>query len=224
MVIINNEGEEVIVRGILLSVIMDVLVKCLMQNFVQFNGFNGCFYCMQWGISVKISVKGYIYVYSFNRENFFKGYEIGRIYEIILKYAYDVYKLKLEGKYVFVFGVKGYLWFMFILGFDIIKGVVVDCMYCVLLGVIKMLMMLWFDKIYVSEDQSILKRVEEVDRCLFYINLFNCILRVLRSIEIDFVYWKVLEFCLFLFFYGIFFVFGIFYLMCIFSILCCLWK
>lgn len=101
---------------------------------------------------MKISVKGYIYVYSFNRENFFKGYEIGRIYEIILKYAYDVYKLKLEGKYVFVFGVKGYSWFMFILGFDIIKGVVVDCMYCVLLGVIKMLMMLWFDKIYVSED------------------------------------------------------------------------
>lgn len=109
----------------------------------------------------------------------------------------------MEKSYVFVCGVKGYLWFMFILGFDIIKGVVVDYMYCVFLGVTKIFMILWFDKLYVIEFWNISKKVEEVDRCLFNIILFNCILRALRSILKDFVYWKVFEFRSFFFFYGI---------------------
>lgn len=203
MAITNNEGEEVTVRGILLSATMDAPAKCLMQNFVQFNGFNGCPYCMQRGTSVKTSAKGHTHAYPFNRENPCKGYETGRTHETTLKHAYDAHKSKLEGKYAPVFGVKGYSWFMFIPGFDIIKGVAVDYMHCVLLGVTKMLMMLWFDKTHASEDWSISKRVEEVDRRLLHINPPNCISRAPRSIETDFAHWKASEFRSFLFFYGI---------------------
>ena len=56
-----------------------------------------------------------------------------------LQHAYEAHKSKLEGKYAPVCGVKGYSWFMFIPGFDIIKGIAVDYMHCVLLGVTKML-------------------------------------------------------------------------------------
>ena len=40
---------------------------------------------------------------------------------------------------------------MFIPGFDIIKGIAVDNMHCVLLGVTKTLMTLWFDKSHTAE-------------------------------------------------------------------------
>ena len=54
---------------------------------------------------------------------------------------------------------------MFLPGFDIIKGVAVDYMHCVLIGVTKMFMTLWFDKTHASEDGSIQERVQ-VDRRL----------------------------------------------------------
>ena len=120
-----------------------------------------------------------------------------------LQHAYDAHKSRLEGKYAPVFGVKGYSWFMFVPGFDIIKGVAVDYMHCVLLGVTKMLMTLWFDKTHASEDWSISKRVEEVDRRLLHINPPNCISRAPRSIANDFAHWKASEFQSFLFSYGI---------------------
>ena len=41
---------------------------------------------------------------------------------------------------------------MFIPGFDIIKGISVDYMHCVLLGVTKMLMTLWFNKGHVGKE------------------------------------------------------------------------
>ena len=68
-----------------------------------------------------------------------------------MQHAYEAHKSKIEGKYSPVCGVKGYLWFMFIPGFDIIKGIAVDYMHCALLGVTKMLMTLWFNKSHATE-------------------------------------------------------------------------
>lgn len=92
---------------------------------------------------------------------------------------------------------------MFIPGFDIIKGIAVDNMHCVLLGVTKTLMTLWFDKSHTAEFWNISKRVEEVDRHLLNITPPNCISRAPRSISKDYAHWKASEFQSFLFFYGI---------------------
>ena len=92
---------------------------------------------------------------------------------------------------------------MFIPGFDIIKGIAVDYMHCVLLGVTKMLMTLWFNKAYVAEDWNASKRLDEVDKGLLNITPPNCISRTPRSIIKDFAHWKASEFRSFLFFYGI---------------------
>jgi len=42
MAITNSEGKVLTLRGILLCATMDEPAKCLMQNFVQYNGFSGC--------------------------------------------------------------------------------------------------------------------------------------------------------------------------------------
>ena len=199
----GNDGNDIKVRGILLSATADAPAKCLLQNFVQYNGFGGCPYCLERGQTVKTSVHGHTHTYPFNRDNPVLGYGTDRTHENTLQHAYDAHKSKLEGKYSPVCGVKGYSWFMFVPGFDIIKGVGIDYMHCVLLGVTKMLMTLWFDKAHAAEDWNISKRVDEVDRRLLNITPPNCISRAPRSIFKDFGHWKASEFRSFLFFYGI---------------------
>lgn len=147
---------------------MDAPAKCLLQNFVQYNGFSGCPYCLKKGITVKTK-NGYTHACPFDRENPSKGYGTKQTHENTMQHAYEAQKSKLEGKYAPVCGVKGYSWFMFIPGFDIIEGVAVDYMHCVLLGVTKMLMGLWFEKAHAAECWSISRRVEEIDRRLLNI-------------------------------------------------------
>ena len=102
---------------------MDAPAKSLMQNFVQFNGFSGCPYCLHRGTSVKTSARGHTHAYPFNRENPLKGYGTERTREETLQHAYEAHKSKLEGEYAPVCGVKAYSWFVFIPGFDIMKGI-----------------------------------------------------------------------------------------------------
>ena len=182
---------------------MDAPAKCLMQNFVQFNGFSGCPYCLHRRTSVKTSARGHTHAYPFNREDPLKGCGTERTHEETLQHAYEAHKSKLEGKYAPVCGVKGYSWFRFIPGFDIIKDIAVDYMHCVLLGVTKMLTTLWFDKAHAAEDWNISKTLEAVDRRLLNITPPNCISRPPRSIAKDFAHWKASEYRSFLFFYAI---------------------
>jgi len=201
MAITNNKGKDLTVRGILLCAMMDAPAKCLMQNFVHYNGFSGCPYCLEQGTSVKTSAKGHTHAYPFNRKCLHQGYDEDRSHENTLQHAYEAHKSKLEGKYSPVCGVQGYSWFMFIPGFDIIKGIAVDYIHCVLLGVTKMLMTLWFDKSHATVCWSISKQDEEVDRRLLNITPPNCISRAPRSITKDFAHWKASEFRSFLFFF-----------------------
>ena len=51
-----------------------------------------------------------------------------------------------------------------------------------------MLMTLWFDKVHVTEDWNVNKRLDEVDRLLLNITPPNCISRTPRSIAKDFAH------------------------------------
>ena len=203
MMIADNTGKEITLRGILLCGTMDAPAKCLLQNFVQFNGFSGCPCCLETGTSVKTSEKGHTLTYPFNREILLKGYCDERTHANTLQHAYNAHKSRLEGNYAPVNGVKGYSWLMFVPGFDIIKGIAIDYMHCVLLGIMKMLMTLWFDKAHASEPWNISKKVELVDKRLLSVSPPNCISRSPRSIVKDLSHWKASEFRSFLFFYGI---------------------
>lgn len=100
---------------------------------------------------------------------------------------------------------------MFIFRFDIIRGVVVDYMYGILLGVVKMLLQLWMDKSYSFELWLVRQKFYEIE--LRYMNLFLlvCILCLLRSFIENFGYFKVLELCIFLLFYFVLCFYGIFF-------------
>lgn len=196
------EGKKVL-RCILLSGTMDAPAKCIFQNFVQFNGFYGCPFCESPGNSVKTSEKGHTHVYPFNKNMPSCGHGPSRTHDKTLEQAKEAEKLKAENSTVTVHGVKGYSWFMFVPGFDIIHSIGIDYMHCVLLGVVKMLTNLWFDKSHTKERWSISSRVSEVDRRLSRIKPPNCISRVVRSISNYLCHWKASEFRSFLFFYGL---------------------
>lgn len=82
-----------------------------------------------------------MFLYLFNMENLNGYYEV-RIY---VSYVKNVEEVQLNRM---VFGVKGFIWFLYLFKFDIIRGIVIDYMYCILLGVVKMLVILWFEKSY----------------------------------------------------------------------------
>ena len=91
-------------------------------------------------------MQGHTHAYPTDRKNPSKGYRTERTHEDTMQDAYDAQKSRLEKSYAPVCGVKGYSWFLFIPVFDIIKAVAIDCIHCVLLGVMKTLMTLWLDK------------------------------------------------------------------------------
>lgn len=80
--------------------------------------------------------------------------------------------------------------FSYFLNFNIIKGVLVDYMYGVLFGVIKVFLNWWFKFKYSQEEWYCGDKLFEIDRMLIKIKFFNEILRTLRSIEYYRKYWK----------------------------------
>ena len=91
---------------------------------------------------------------------------------------------------------------MFLPKFDIIKGVTIDCMHCILLGIMKRLLHLWFDKKYRAESFSIIKRIKDVNQRLLNIKPPNFITRIPRSQE-HLGHYKASELKSFLLYYGL---------------------
>lgn len=74
--------------------------------------------------------------------------------------------------------------------FDLVRGVAVDYMHCVLLGVTRLLLRLWFDSSHHREPWYIGKEVAEVDARLCAIRPPDEISRTPRSIQRTVKYWK----------------------------------
>ena len=144
-------GQRKCLRALLLSATKDAPAKCLFQNVVQFNGFSGCPYCESPGATVQTSEKGHTHAYPFDRVNVENGHGPLKTRETVSEYAREAENLKSRGKQQTVKGVRAYSWFTFVPGFDIVQGIAIDYMHAVLIGVVKMLMTLWFDKAYIKE-------------------------------------------------------------------------
>lgn len=79
--------EQLIVKVVFFSSIVDVLVRCLMMDFVQFNGKYGCFCCLFFGEIFVILVIGNFYIYFYKFESN-EGYDKLRIKEEIKVIVY----------------------------------------------------------------------------------------------------------------------------------------
>ncbi|XP_046564144.1 uncharacterized protein LOC124272946, partial [Haliotis rubra] len=60
------EGSSLLLRAVLHSVVCDAPARCLVQNFVQFNGYFGCGTCLSKGKSVKTGERGSMMSYPFD--------------------------------------------------------------------------------------------------------------------------------------------------------------
>ena len=74
-------------------------------------------------------------------------------------------------------------WSMVLPGFDIINGVTIDYMHCVLLGITKMLLTLWTEKSYSSNPQYLgSENVKKLEQRYLDVKPPNVITRTPRSL------------------------------------------
>ena len=190
------------IRGLLLNGVFDSPARCLFQNMVQFNGFYGCPYCRTPGQTVQTSERGHTLAYLFNTESE-NGYHEPRTHESFIRCGEEAENKKSnDGKQCTVFGVKGLSWFSYMQPFNIIRGVAIDYMHCVLLGIVKMHLTLWFDKTHRNEPFSIAPRISEVDKRLLAIKPPSFITRFPRSLT-EIAHFKAAELKNFLLFYSL---------------------
>ena len=78
--------------------------------------------------------------------------------------------------------------------FDTVRGTTVDYMHCVLLGVCRQLLKLWFNSKNSKEVWYIGNQIEELDSRLLNIQPPNEMKRTPRSIESTLKYWKSNEY------------------------------
>ena len=125
------------IRAILLCGTCDLPAKACVCNTVQFNVSFGCFKCVQPCCTVNVVQKGgRVHAFPFNQENL-KG-----LRRTHAEFLADAKAAISEGKAVR--GVKGSCWFAGLQYYDMVKGTAVDYMHCVLKGVTKSLLNMWF--------------------------------------------------------------------------------
>ena len=100
-------------------------------------------------------------------------------------------------------GVKGPSWLSLLEHFDLVRGMAIDYMHGVLLGVQKLLLTLWFNPTFSKESFSISFKVEQIDARLSQILPTLEIKRLPRSVSQHLKYWKASELRSFLLFYGL---------------------
>ena len=179
----------------------DLPAKCLVCNTVQFNGFYGCCKCKSPGRTVKTSARGHMHVFPFNEANV-KGEK--RTSTGFMEDAKDAVNC---GKPVN--GVKGPCWLSALKYYDIIEGTAIDYMHCVLLGIVKMLLRLWFTKEHSSAPFNVSNHIKGVDQRLEQIKYPNDISRCPRALESNLKYYKASELRSFLLFCGLPVLYGI---------------
>lgn len=145
--------EQLTVKAVLLSSTADAPARCLMMDFVQFNGKYGCPCCLSPGETFAI----FSHIYPYKSESNDKL----RTKEETKATAHRVETEYLSGRRrdpVPEMGVKGISFLMSFPKFDLIKGT--DYMHCVLLGVVKMILGLWIDSDHKNEQLSLRSHID----------------------------------------------------------------
>ena len=186
---------NVICRAMLLCGTCDLPAKAMVYNMTQYNGFHGCSHCLQSGETFKVGQRGKVHIYPYKQDNPTGPKRTNEQLHQHSQEAVDTGKV--------VFGVKGPSWLAVIPSYNIVEGNVVDYMHCVLLGVTKMLLKLWFDTENSSEMWYCGTKVQIADSKLLQIRPPLNITRTPRSIQQHRSYWKASEYRAWLLFYSI---------------------
>ncbi|KAJ8038200.1 hypothetical protein HOLleu_15545 [Holothuria leucospilota] len=195
--VILPDGETKKVRGFLLCGTCDLPAKALVLNMTQFNGKHGCARCLQSGQSIPTG-RGTTWVYPFEINPRMRNHK---------EFVTDGKKAAEDGKTMN--GVKGPSWLSLGMKTDVIRGTLIDYMHCVLLGVTRKLLHLWFDSSHSRHPYSLSRVLNQVDERLLAIKPPNFVTRTPRSIKLHCKYWKANECRAWLFFYSVPVLFGL---------------
>ena len=199
-----SKGVEVFLPDIKKSFICHVMLLCgtcdlpakaMVYNMIQFNGKYGCSHCLQSGKQLTVGPRGKVHVYPYIQVD---PTGPSRTSDQQLQHSQQAI-IQNEP----IYGVKGPSWLSVIPNYDVIQGNVIDYMHCVLLGVTKMLLKLWFDSKHAGELWYCGTKVQEADSKLLQIRPPNMITRTPRSIQQHRSYWKATEYRSWLLYYSI---------------------
>ena len=184
-------------KVILLAGTCDLPAKCLVLNCMQFNGECDCSKCLDPGATFRTSARGHTHVYPYQVESQY-GHGPKRSMN-----DHCLNAIKALEDDIIVNGVKGPSWFMKLSHYDIIKGTSIDYMHCVLLGVTKLLMSLWFGTTHNGKRYYIGRNIALVDKRLSEIKPPSFITRKPRKLSEHFKYFKASEYRSFLLYYSL---------------------
>ncbi|XP_028517453.1 uncharacterized protein LOC110247556 isoform X1 [Exaiptasia diaphana] len=196
----SNDVERIVdMKFMLLSSTFDLPAKCMVQEFSQFNAFYGCSVCKKPGCTCPTSEKGHTHAYPMTVQEYDlpSGHPPLRTIESTTRYARKAVRQNKPVK-----GVKGFSILHDLKGFNIIRGVAVDYMHCVLLGVVKMLLHLWFDTSQKGKPYFCGKNIDQAEERLLSIKPTSNITRTPRSIGEHRKYWKASELRAWLIYYS----------------------
>ncbi|XP_041916006.1 uncharacterized protein LOC121680620 isoform X3 [Alosa sapidissima] len=171
----------------------DLPAKALVLNSVQYNGKFGCHKCEQPGETVRTGERGHVHAFPYQH-----GDPKGPL-RTNEKFAFDM-KIANETKTT-VKGVKGPCWLSKLKGYNLIKGTGIDYMHSVLLGVMRLLMVMWFSTEFSRQPFSMAKNAKEIDRRFQGISPPSSI-RYPRSVASHRMFFKASEYRDLLIFYG----------------------
>ena len=187
--------QTFICRGMRLCGTCDLPAKTIVYNMTQFNGYYGCSHCKQSGKQLSTGPTRKVHIYPYTNENPLGPLRTNDEMESHSREAVATAKP--------VFGVKGPSWLCTVPNYNLIGGNVVDYMHCVLLGITKMLLKLWFNSEYSKELWYCGNQVKKADAKLLQIKPPTTITRVPRSIQQHHSYWKASEYRAWLLFYSL---------------------
>ena len=188
----------------MLTCVADAPARCIMLEMMQFNGKYGCPCCYAPGETLVFGPKQHSRIYPYDTEHATFGHPKLWTHEETLQYGKNVEASHATSKKkepVPEFGVKG-ISLLFGLGiFDVIRGTAIDYMHCVLLGIVKKLIELWFDVSHKDQVWLVHGQISMINERLSNIHPPNFISRRPRSLE-HLSNWKAPEFRSFLLFYS----------------------
>ena len=173
----------------------DMPAKESVPNFLQFNAFYGCPKCLQEGETEKTDINGNVRCFPFSSSN---PTGPNRTTSGAFKKAKEVMSSSSKDP---VCGDKGPSALMLLPDFDLIRSTSIDYMHCVLLGVTKNLMTLWFDPLNKNKSFSAQIKLDTAEKRILSLKPPNHITRAPRSIKGNLGYWKASEFRSFLLYY-----------------------
>ena len=130
--------------------------KALVLNFDQFNGRFGCLKCEQPGQTVKTGERGHVHAFPFQEADPKGPPRTHKGFVDNAKLAYDSKSI--------AHGVKGPTCLSRLKNYDLVLGTGIDYMHSVLLGVMRLLMFLWFSTEFSRCGFSMARSIAEVDK------------------------------------------------------------